>query len=68
MHIYRTTAKPSNIINIIRGDSDSSSSVIVGSNLRRALQTTCVALYPRLEKKNEKIQSLTFHRKVHPAR
>ena len=42
------------IFRILRGESDISS-IIVGSNLRRALQTTCLALYPRLHKRKEKI-------------
>ena len=42
------------VLDILRGDAGHKS-VVVSSNLRRALQTTTVALWPRLEAKSEKI-------------
>jgi len=41
----------------LRGDEGAMSSVLVCSNLRRAVQTGCIALWPRLQKqKSQKIQ------------
>lgn len=51
------TKKELEIISIIRGDIDTS--VIVSSNLRRAIATTTIALWPRISKSNEKIVILS---------
>ncbi len=46
------------MLSIMRGDSKETS-VIVSSNLRRALATTTLALYPRLQRTKEKIMILS---------
>lgn len=51
------TKKEAELISIIRGDIDAS--VIVSSNLRRAIATTTIALWPRISRSNEKIVVLS---------
>lgn len=53
----KTTANVDEVIASLRGSSNSS--VIVSSNLRRAISTTTVALWPRIARTGEKIVILS---------
>ena len=49
------SAKETQLINALRGGKDSEKSVIVTSLLRRAVATTTLALWPRVNNTDEKI-------------
>ncbi len=53
--IAGASAKEIQLINTLRGDKGSATSVIVTSLLRRAIATTTLALWPRVNNTDEKI-------------
>lgn len=56
--------KNEELLNVLRGDSTTLSSVIVSSNLRRALATTTLGLWNRLDKTGEKVVVLSSLQEV----
>eukprot|EP01041_Mallomonas_annulata_P004410 gene4410-8780_t len=54
----KATMKERDIVKILRGDTPEKS-VIVSSNLRRAISTTTIALWPRIERTGEKVVILS---------
>mmetsp|Transcript_27016 Transcript_27016/g.27255 ORF Transcript_27016/g.27255 Transcript_27016/m.27255 type:complete len:351 (+) Transcript_27016:110-1162(+) len=58
----KLSEKERDIIKILRGESETS--VIVSSNLRRAISTTTIALWPRIERTGEKIVILSSLQEV----
>lgn len=52
------------ILQVLRGESGAASSIMVASNLRRAISTLTVAAWPRMVRANEKIHLLSYVQEI----